>query len=115
VVTNYFRSKQDLDLETYQPWHHVRARVEQAIAAAGTDPLAACLRTLLPLDDKSLVGWKVWLDLELERLRAGSGNYARHQPRLVDSDSGVRFSLLPSCGDLTGTLMIFGSSDMRIP
>lgn len=61
VVTHYFRSKRELVLQTYQTMaSRSRARVEQAIADDG-DPLAASLHALLPLDDETLVEWKVWL------------------------------------------------------
>lgn len=61
IVTHYFRSKRELVLHTYETMaSRSRARVEQAIASS-TDPLAASLHALLPLDAETLVEWKVWL------------------------------------------------------
>jgi AcrR family transcriptional regulator len=61
VVTHYFRSKRQLLLHTYQTMaSRSRARVEQAMRDSD-DPLAACLRALLPLDDLTRVEWRVWL------------------------------------------------------
>src|SRR6266487_2362513 len=61
VVTHYFRSKRELVLHTYETMaSRSRARVEQAIEDS-TDPLAACLHTLLPLNTETRVEWKVWL------------------------------------------------------
>lgn len=62
IVTHYFRSKRELVLETYQAMAtRSRVRVERAIEEQPADRLAGCLHALLPLDDESLVEWKVWL------------------------------------------------------
>jgi AcrR family transcriptional regulator len=62
IVTHYFRSKRELVLETYQAMAtRSRVRVERAIEEQSADRLAGCLHALLPLDDESLVEWKVWL------------------------------------------------------
>jgi AcrR family transcriptional regulator len=61
LVTHYFRSKRELVLDTYQTMaSRSRERVEQAMRESD-DPLAACLRALLPLDDATRLEWRVWL------------------------------------------------------
>jgi AcrR family transcriptional regulator len=61
IVTHYFRSKRELMLHTYETMaSRSRARVEQAVKNS-SDPLAACLHALLPLDAETVVEWKVWL------------------------------------------------------
>ena len=61
MVTHYFGSKRELVLDTYQTMaSRSRVRLEQAMRESD-DPLAACLRALLPLDDSTRLEWKVWL------------------------------------------------------
>jgi AcrR family transcriptional regulator len=96
IVTHYFRSKRELVLETYQAMaSRSRGRVERAIEEQSADPLAACLHALLPLDEESLVEWKVWLvyqgmsvgDQELTNIWASRATTAiRRIARLIDAD-----------------------------
>jgi AcrR family transcriptional regulator len=95
MVTHYFRSKRELVLDTYQTMaSRSRARVEQAMRETD-DPLAACLRALLPLDDPTRLEWKVWLayqgmsvgDPELTRIWASRAASAVDRiTRLVEAD-----------------------------
>jgi AcrR family transcriptional regulator len=95
LVTHYFRSKRELVLDTYQTMaSRSRARLEQAMRATD-DPLAACLRALLPLDDPTRLEWKVWLayqglsvgDPELTRIWASRAATAVDRvTRLVEAD-----------------------------
>jgi AcrR family transcriptional regulator len=95
MVTHYFPSKRELVLATYQTMaSRSRARVEQAMRESG-DPLAACLRALLPLDDPTRLEWKVWLayqgmsvgDPELTRIWASRATSAVDRiTRLVEAD-----------------------------
>src|SRR5437762_2416063 len=96
IVTHYFRSKRELVLETYQAMtSRSRGRVERAIEEQPGDRLAACLHALLPLDDQSLVEWKVWLvyqgmsvgDEELTRIWASRATTAIQRiARLIAAD-----------------------------
>jgi hypothetical protein len=72
-----------------------RARVELAIEEAHSDRLAACLHALLPLDDQSVVEWKVWLayqgmsigDEELTKIWASrSATAIQRIARLIAAD-----------------------------
>jgi AcrR family transcriptional regulator len=95
VVTHYFRSKRELVLHTYETMaSRSRVRVEQAIEDS-IDPLAACLRALLPLDAETRVEWKVWLayqgmsvgDRELTRIWASrSATAVERIARLISAD-----------------------------
>ena len=95
MVTHYFPSKRELVLDTYQTMaSRSRARVEQAMRESD-DPLAACLRALLPLDDPTRLEWKVWLayqgmsvgDPELTRIWASRAASAVDRiTRLVEAD-----------------------------
>ena len=95
MVTHYFRSKRELLLDTYQTMaSRSRARLEQAMRESD-DPLAACLRALLPLDDPTRLEWKVWLayqglsvgDPELTRIWASRAASAVDRiTRLVEAD-----------------------------
>ncbi len=95
LVTHYFQSKRELILDTYQTMaSRSRARVEQAMRESD-DPLAACLRALLPLDDPTRLEWKVWLayqgmsvgDPELTRIWASRAASAVDRiTRLVEAD-----------------------------
>ena len=95
LVTHYFQSKRELILDTYQTMaSRSRARVEQAIRESD-DPLAACLRALLPLDDSTRLEWKVWLayqgmsvgDPELTRIWASRAASAVDRvTRLIEAD-----------------------------
>ena len=102
MVTHYFRSKRELILDTYQTMaSRSRARLEQAMAESD-DPLAACLRALLPLDDATRLEWRVWLayqgisvgDPELTRIWASRAASAVDRvTRLVEADiAGGRMS-----------------------
>jgi AcrR family transcriptional regulator len=96
IVTHYFRSKRDLVLETYQAMAtRSRVRVERAIEEQPADRLAGCLHALLPLDDDSLVEWKVWLvyqgmsvgDEELTKIWASRSTTAIQRiARLITAD-----------------------------
>jgi AcrR family transcriptional regulator len=95
LVTHYFHSKRELILDTYQTMaSRSRARLEQAMRES-EDPLAACLRALLPLDDASRLEWKVWLayqgisvgDPELTRIWASRAATAVDRvTRLIEAD-----------------------------
>jgi AcrR family transcriptional regulator len=95
MVTHYFRSKRELVLDTYQTMaSRSRARVEQAMRETD-DPLAACLRALLPLDEPAKLEWKVWLayqgmsvgDPELTRIWASrAASAVARITRLVEAD-----------------------------
>jgi AcrR family transcriptional regulator len=95
LVTHYFPSKRELVLDTYQTMaSRSRARVEQAMRESD-DPLAACLRALLPLDGPTRLEWKVWLayqgmsvgDPELTRIWASRAASAIDRiTRLVKAD-----------------------------
>jgi AcrR family transcriptional regulator len=95
LVTHYFQSKRELILDTYQTMaSRSRARVEQAMRESG-DPLAACLRALLPLDDPTRLEWRVWLayqgmsvgDPELTRIWASRAASAVDRiTRLMEAD-----------------------------
>ena len=95
MVTHYFPSKRELVLDTYQTMaSRSRARVQQAMRESD-DPLAACLRALLPLDDPTRLEWKVWLayqgmsvgDPELTRIWASRAASAVDRiTRLVEAD-----------------------------
>jgi AcrR family transcriptional regulator len=95
LVTHYFQSKRELILDTYQTMaSRSRARVEQAMRESD-DPLAACLRALLPLDDSTRLEWKVWLayqgmsvgDPELTRIWASRAASAVDRvTRLIEAD-----------------------------
>ena len=95
LVTHYFQSKRELILDTYQTMaSRSRARVEQAMRESG-DPLAACLRALLPLDDATRLEWRVWLayqgmsvgDPELTRIWASRAASAVERiTRLIEAD-----------------------------
>jgi len=95
MVTHYFPSKRELVLDTYQTMaSRSRARLEQAMRETD-DPLAACLRALLPLDDPTKLEWKVWLayqgmsvgDPELTRIWASRAASAVDRiTRLVEAD-----------------------------
>ena len=95
MVTHYFRSKRELLLDTYQTMaSRSRARLEHAMRESD-DPLAACLRALLPLDDATRLEWKVWLayqgmsvgDPELTRIWASRAASAVDRiTRLVEAD-----------------------------
>jgi AcrR family transcriptional regulator len=95
MVTHYFRSKRDLVLDTYQTMaSRSRARLEQAMRESD-DPLAACLRALLPLDGSTRLEWKVWLayqgmsvgDPELTRIWASRAASAVDRvTRLIEAD-----------------------------
>ena len=96
IVTHYFRSKRELILETYQAMaSRSRGRVERAIEEQSADRLAGCLHALLPLDEESLVEWKVWLvyqgmsvgDDELTKIWASRATTAiRRIARLIEAD-----------------------------
>jgi AcrR family transcriptional regulator len=96
VVTHYFPSKRELVLGTYQTMaSRSRARVELAIEKDHADRLAACLHALLPLDDQSVVEWKVWLvyqgmsigDEELTKIWASrSATAIQRIARLIAAD-----------------------------
>jgi AcrR family transcriptional regulator len=84
MVTHYFPSKRELVLDTYQTMaSRSRARVEQAMRESD-DPLAACLRALLPLDDSTRLEWRVWLAYQGDPPRRGrrfSGTHVvKHRP-----------------------------------
>ena len=95
MVTHYFPSKRELVLDTYQTMaSRSRARVEQAMRESD-DPLAACLRALLPLDDSTRLEWRVWLayqgiavgDPELTQIWASRAESAVDRvTRLVEAD-----------------------------
>jgi AcrR family transcriptional regulator len=95
LVTHYFQSKRELILDTYQTMaSRSRARVEQAMRESD-DPLAACLRALLPLDDPTRLEWKVWLayqgmsvgDPELTRIWASRAASAVDRiTRLIEAE-----------------------------
>jgi AcrR family transcriptional regulator len=95
MVTHYFRSRRELVLDTYQTMaSRSRARLEQAMRESD-DPLAACLRALLPLDDSTRLEWKVWLayqgmsvgDPELTRIWASRAASAVDRvTRLIEAD-----------------------------
>jgi AcrR family transcriptional regulator len=80
MVTHYFRSKRELLLDTYQTMaSRSRARLEQAMRESD-DPLAACLRALLPLDDPTRLEWKVWL--AYQGMSVGDPDLTRIDPDL---------------------------------
>jgi AcrR family transcriptional regulator len=95
MVTHYFRSKRELVLDTYQTMaSRSRERLQQAMRETD-DPLAACLRALLPLDDPTRLEWKVWLayqgmsvgDPELTRIWASRAVSAVDRvTRLIEAD-----------------------------
>ncbi len=95
LVTHYFQSKRELILDTYQTMaSRSRARVEQAMRESD-DPLAACLRALLPLDDPTRLEWQVWLayqgisvgDPELTRIWASrAASAVSRVTRLIEAD-----------------------------
>jgi AcrR family transcriptional regulator len=98
IVTHYFRSKRDLVLHTYETMaFRSRARLERAVAGS-TDPLAASLHALLPLDPETLVEWKVWLayqgmsvgDRELTKIWASrSATAVERIARLIAADAAA--------------------------
>jgi AcrR family transcriptional regulator len=83
IVTHYFRSKREPILETYRRGVAI-TRASRAPSTKPADRLAACLHALQPLDDESLVEWKVWLvyqgmsvgDEELTRIWASRATTA---------------------------------------
>jgi AcrR family transcriptional regulator len=106
MVTHYFPSKRELVLDTYQTMaSRSRERLQQAMRGTD-DPLAACLRALLPLDDPTRLEWKVWLayqgmsvgDPELTRIWASRATSAVDRvTRLVEAD--VAAGRMPSTID----------------
>jgi len=106
MVTHYFRSKRELVLDTYQTMaSRSRARLEQAMRGS-SDPLAACLHALLPLDDQTRLEWRVWLayqgmsvgDPELTRIWASRAASAVDRiTRLIEAD--IEAERMPSSID----------------
>jgi AcrR family transcriptional regulator len=111
LVTHYFPSKRELVLDTYQTMaSRSRARVEQAMRESD-DPLAACLRALLPLDDPTRLEWKVWLayqgmsvgDPELTRIWASRAASAIDRiTRLVKAEVAAGRTSLSIDPDMEG-------------